>query len=70
MAWITLTDRLGYGRRDVQGGDWGAMPPPTLGHMAPRALAGLNLNFVPFQRTPDERRMLEDAARYKRGYLA
>jgi microsomal epoxide hydrolase len=78
MAWITLMDRLGYRRWGAQGGDWGAMVALTLGHMAPAGLGGLHLNFVPFQptgeeiaqATPDERRMLDDAARYDQDYSA
>lgn len=75
-AWAELMARLGYERWGAQGGDWGAMVTMTLGHMAPPGLAGIHLNFVPFQptdaeiaaSTPEERGMLDDAARYDAEY--
>ncbi|RVV97921.1 epoxide hydrolase [Mesobaculum littorinae] len=77
-AWSTLMERLGYDRWAAQGGDWGAMVTMILGHMAPPGLAGIHLNFVPFQPTEaeaanadaDERQMLADAARYDAEYSA
>ena len=77
-AFAVLMDRLGYRHWGAQGGDWGAMVTMALGHMAPTALAGLHLNFVPFQpteaeiadATPQERAMLDDAARYDARYSA
>ena len=77
-AWTMLMARLGYDRWGAQGGDWGAMVTMILGHTAPEGLAGIHLNFVPFEPTPDEvanadedeRRMLGDAARYDAEYSA
>ena len=77
-AWATLMVRLGYDQWGAQGGDWGAMVTMILGHMAPRGLAGIHLNFVPFQPTEaeianadeNERQMLADAARYDAEYSA
>nr|WP_205965828.1 hypothetical protein [Paracoccus liaowanqingii] len=77
-AWATLMARLGYDSWGAQGGDWGAMVTMILGHMAPAGLAGIHLNFVPFQPSPaevahadaDERQMLSDAARYDAEYSA
>lgn len=79
MAWIELMRRLGYGGRWLaQGGDWGAAVTTALAHMRPAGLAAVHLNMVLFrpsdeevaQATPEERRMLEDAARYEREYSA
>ncbi|MCG6112204.1 MAG: epoxide hydrolase 1 [Paracoccus sp.] len=75
-AWSVLMGRLGYDRWAAQGGDWGAMVTLTLGHMGPPGLVGIHLNFVPFQpteaeiaqATPEEQRMLQDAARYDADY--
>lgn len=77
-AWSTLMARLGYDRWGAQGGDWGAMVTLILGHMAPEELAGIHLNFVPFQPSEaeianadqDEQQMLSDAARYDAEYSA
>ena len=77
-AWATLMARLGYDRWVAQGGDWGAMVTMILGHMAPAGLAGIHLNFVPFQPTEAEvaeadeaeRQMLADAARYDAEFSA
>lgn len=77
-AWSTLMARLGYDRWGAQGGDWGAMVTLILGHMAPAGLAGIHLNFVPFQPSEaeianaddDEQQMLSDAARYDAEYSA
>ena len=77
-AWVALMTRLGYDRWAAQGGDWGAMVTTILGHMAPEGLAGIHLNFVPFQPTEAEianadeaeREMLADAARYDAEYAA
>jgi len=71
-AWSELMTRLGYQRWVAQGGDWGAMVTLTLGHMCPPGLAGIHLNFVPFQPTEteiaeaseSEQKMLADAGRY------
>lgn len=72
MAWTELMRRLGYDQWCAQGGDWGAMVTLTLAHMRPPGLAGIHLNFVPFQPTDEEiaqsseaeKAMLADAARY------
>jgi pimeloyl-ACP methyl ester carboxylesterase len=71
-AWITLMDRLGYTWWAAQGGDWGAAVTTTIGYKAPPTLAGIHLNMVLFQPTPDEienadsdeQAMLTDAQRY------
>lgn len=76
-AWGELMQRLGYGDRWMaQGGDWGAAVTTALAHMRVPGLAGIHLNMVMFQPTPEERekatpaeqRMLDDAARYDRDY--
>lgn len=75
-AWAQLMARLGYERWVAQGGDWGAAVTTILGHMAPPGLAGIHLNMVMFQPTPDEivnadaaeRQMLADAQRYMQHY--
>ena len=75
-AWITLMDRLGYGRWAAQGGDWGASVTTALGYKAPSGLVGIHLNMVMFQPTEEEREMvtppeqamLDDAKRYDREY--
>ncbi len=68
--------RLDYDRWAAQGGDWGAMVTLTLGHICPPGLAGIHLNFVPFQPTEAEiadaseaeQKMLSDARRYDAEY--
>ncbi|AVR97133.1 epoxide hydrolase family protein [Pseudoduganella armeniaca] len=76
-AFQELMQRLGYGERWLaQGGDWGAAVTTALAHMRAPGLAGIHLNMVMFRSTeqevaaatPEERRMLEDAARYDREY--
>lgn len=78
-AFAELMRRLGYGDRWVaQGGDWGAAVTTALAHMRAPGLAGIHLNMVMFHpteqetrdATPEERRMLEEAARYHREYSA
>ena len=77
MAWGQLMQRLGYGDRWMaQGGDWGAAVTTALAHMRAPGLAGIHLNMVMFQPTPQEtadataqeQRMLDDAGRYDREY--
>lgn len=77
MAWGQLMQRLGYGDRWMaQGGDWGAAVTTALARMRVPGLAGIHLNMVMFQptpeeiahATPEERRMLDDAGRYDRDY--
>jgi epoxide hydrolase len=71
-AWITLMNRLGYGRWAAQGGDWGASVTTALGYKAPQGLVGIHLNMAMFQptdeerdqATPDEQAMLDGAKRY------
>lgn len=53
-AWITLMGRLGYDRWVAQGGDWGGAVTTAIGHKAPAGCAGIHLNFVGYQPTPDE----------------
>jgi len=53
-AWITLMGRLGYDRWVAQGGDWGAAVTTAIGHHAPPGCAGIHLNFVMYQPTPEE----------------
>lgn len=72
MAWIELMKRLSYDTWSAQGGDWGAMVTLILGHIRPQGLAGIHLNFVPFQPSDEEialasdaeKAMLADATRY------
>ncbi|MGY9047687.1 hypothetical protein P775_21070 [Puniceibacterium antarcticum] len=72
MVWTALMARLGYDTWVAQGDDWGAMVTLTLAHMRPPGLAGVHLNFVPFQPTEQEiaqasdaeKAMLADAGRY------
>lgn len=77
LAFAELMRRLGYGDRWVaQGGDWGAAVTTALAHMRAPGLAGIHLNMVMFQpteqeiadATPEEQRMLHDAARYEKEY--
>lgn len=78
MAWIVLMQRLGYERWSAQGGDWGAMVTMILGHIAPSELAGIHLNFIPFQPTDaevanadvNEKVMLADAKHYDEEFSA
>jgi pimeloyl-ACP methyl ester carboxylesterase len=44
-AWSLLMQRLGYRRWVAQGGDWGAGVTTALGHLVPRGLAGIHLNW-------------------------
>jgi len=76
-AFAQLMRRLGYGERWLaQGGDWGAAVTSALAHMRAPGLAGIHLNMVMFhpteqeveQATPQEQRMLDDAARYDSQY--
>jgi microsomal epoxide hydrolase len=53
-AWVTLMERLGCEKWGAQGGDWGAAATLMLGHMAPKGLAGIHLNFVMYQPTQEE----------------
>src|ERR1700741_5242127 len=45
LAWATLMERLGYGRWVAQGGDWGAGVTTALGHIKPKGLAAIHLNW-------------------------
>lgn len=73
-AWTELMRRLGYGTRwFAQGGDWGAGVVTALAHMRAPGLAGIHLNMVLFQptpqeiaeATPEERDMLAGMQRYR-----
>jgi pimeloyl-ACP methyl ester carboxylesterase len=77
QAFAELMRRLGYGERWVaQGGDWGAAVTSAMAHMRVPGLAGIHLNMVMFHpteqeiadATPEEQRMLDDAARYEKEY--
>ena len=46
--------RLGYERWGAQGGDWGSAVTAAIGHKAPSGCAGIHLNFVMYQATPEE----------------
>ena len=46
LAWVTLMDRLGYGRYVAQGGDWGAVVTAAIGAMRPPGCAAVHLNTV------------------------
>lgn len=78
MAWCALMARLGYDTWGAQGGDWGAMVTLALAHMRPAGLAGIHLNFVPFQPTGEdiaqasdaEKAMLADVGRYDAEFSA
>lgn len=78
QAWVELMARLEYDRWGAQGGDWGALVTQTLAQMNPPGLAGIHLNFVPFQpteeeitrATKEEQKMLADAKRYSTEYAA
>lgn len=57
-AWVTLMDRLGYGRFAVQGGDIGAAVSPAVARTAPDRVVGVHVNgsqvFVPPDSISDE----------------
>jgi pimeloyl-ACP methyl ester carboxylesterase len=74
-AWVTLMDRLGYGRFLVQGGDWGAMVTITIAVRHPERVAMMHTT-VPWASRPDgfddaaltptEQRWLEEYAEFGR----
>ena len=81
-AWITLMERLGYGRGYVaQGGDWGALVTGTIGQMRPPGCRAIHLN-TPFDgpkpgdeknTSPRAQRAIEKSDAYGKtemGYLA
>lgn len=78
QARVELMARLEYDHWGAQGGDWGALVTQTLAQMNPSGLAGIHLNFVPFQpteeeithATKEEQKMLADAKRYSTEYSA
>jgi epoxide hydrolase len=45
-AFLTLMDRLGYGRFGAQGGDWGSSVSRQLGLLAPDRVVGVHLNML------------------------
>ncbi len=53
-AWVELMNRLGYTKWGAQGGDWGSAVTMTLGHLAPKELVGIHLNFVIYRPTEEE----------------
>ncbi|MGY0067040.1 epoxide hydrolase family protein [Streptomyces sp. QTS137] len=73
VAWIELMDRLGYREWVAQGGDWGSAVVEAISRKAPGGLLGMHVNlplvFPTAQEieeaTPDERRMLDKAERYR-----
>ncbi|MEU4804709.1 epoxide hydrolase family protein [Actinosynnema sp. NPDC023587] len=46
-AWAVLMDRLGYRRYGAQGGDWGSGITRALGAVAPDAVVGAHVNYLP-----------------------
>src|SRR6266404_4367341 len=76
-VWATLMERLGYDRWVAQGGDWGAGVTTALGHIKPKGLAAIHLNwqFVFPEKVPseglsnEEKRAVEAAGEFtKNGY--
>jgi pimeloyl-ACP methyl ester carboxylesterase len=53
-AWIALMRALGYDRFVAQGGDWGAAVTNAIGASGAAEVAGIHLNMVVVQPTPDE----------------
>jgi epoxide hydrolase len=53
-TWITLMERLGYGRFVAQGGDWGAAVTTAIGVAAPPTCAGIHLNMPLAYPTPQD----------------
>ena len=45
QAWITLMQRLGYGRWVAQGGDWGAAVTTAIGVAKPKECAAIHVNM-------------------------
>ena len=45
-AFLTLMDRLGYGRYGAQGGDWGAQVTTRIGTLDPQHCAAIHLNMA------------------------
>jgi len=66
-AWITLMDRLGYGRWGAQGGDLGCAVTDEISKLRPAGLIGTHLNFAMFPPTPDE---VQNATPEERAALA
>lgn len=61
--WHTLmTERLGYARYGVQGGDLGCLVSTQLAFLFPNDVAGLHLNLVPPPQKPVEQRSEEERA--------
>jgi len=53
QAWAQLMSRLGYSRYGAQGGDFGALVSPELGHVDPEHVVGVHVNaasvgFIPW----------------------
>jgi pimeloyl-ACP methyl ester carboxylesterase len=55
-AWVTLMDRLGYGRFAAQGGDWGSAVTCLLGEANRDRVVGIHVNMptVPLDPLPEE----------------
>jgi len=73
-AWIVLMKRLGYTRFVAQGGDWGSAVASAIGASGDPAVAGIHVNMVAIQptpediaaATPEEQRALAALQRYRR----
>jgi microsomal epoxide hydrolase len=64
--WHTLmTERLGYKRYGVQGGDLGCIVSTQLAYLFPDDVAGLHLNMVPPPQKPEDQQSEEERAWYK-----
>ncbi len=68
-AWVTLMQRLGYGRWVAQGGDWGSGVTHALARLRPPGLIAAHVNWpfvfpskLPENPTPAEKRAFERAA--------
>ncbi len=62
-AWAELMRRLGYRRYGVQGGDWGAAISRLVAQVAPEAVVGVHLNYLPTPASEEEARELSPADR-------
>lgn len=60
-----MTERLGYTRYGVQGGDLGCTVSTQLAYLFPKEVAGLHLNLVPPPLKPEEQQTEEERAWYK-----
>ena len=60
-----MTERLGYRRYGVQGGDLGCIVSTQLAYLFPDEVAGLHLNMVPPPQKPEDQQSEEERAWYK-----